>query len=34
MTLMPTTPQQFDSYIKEDIARWTKVAKDRHIELD
>jgi len=28
------TPQQFGTYIKEDIARWTKVAKDRHIELD
>ena len=34
MTLMPMTPQQFDAYIKEDIARWTKVAKDRHIELE
>jgi len=34
MTLMPMTPQQFGTYIKEDITRWTKVAKDRHIELD
>ena len=34
MTVMPMTPQQFNNYIKEDIARWTKVAKDRHIELE
>jgi len=34
LTLMPMTPQQFGAYIKDDIARWTKVAKERHIELD
>jgi tripartite-type tricarboxylate transporter receptor subunit TctC len=34
MTLMPMTPQQFGSYIKEDIARWTKVAKSRQIEIE
>jgi len=34
MTVMPMTPQQFGAYIKDDIARWTKVAKDRHIELE
>jgi len=34
MTLMPMSPQQFESYIKEDIARWTKVAKQRNIELE
>ncbi|OIM97318.1 receptor [Polynucleobacter sp. QLW-P1DATA-2] len=34
MTVMPMTPQQFSNYIKEDIARWTKVAKDRHIEIE
>ncbi|WP_114639009.1 Bug family tripartite tricarboxylate transporter substrate binding protein [Polynucleobacter necessarius] len=34
MTLMPMTPPQFGNYIKEDIARWAKVAKDRHIELE
>ena len=34
MNLMPTTPQQFGVYIKEDIARWTKVAKDRKIEIE
>ena len=34
MTVMPMSPQQFGAYIKDDIARWTKVAKDRHIELE
>jgi tripartite-type tricarboxylate transporter receptor subunit TctC len=34
MTLMPMSPEQFNTYVKEDIARWTKVAKDRKIELD
>ncbi len=34
MTLMPMTPQQFGNYIKEDIARWAKVAKERNIELE
>ena len=34
MTLMPMTPQQYSNYIKEDIARWAKVAKERHIELE
>ena len=34
MTLMPMTPSQFGNYIKEDIARWAKVAKDRHIEIE
>ena len=34
MTLMPMTPPQFTNYIKEDIARWAKVAKDRNIEID
>nr|WP_231968642.1 tripartite tricarboxylate transporter substrate-binding protein [Polynucleobacter necessarius] len=33
MTLMPMTPQQFGNYIKEDIARWAKIAKDRNIEM-
>jgi len=28
------TPTQFTNYIKEDIARWAKVAKDRNIEID
>ena len=34
MTLMPMTPTQFTNYIKEDIARWVKVAKERHIEIE
>jgi tripartite-type tricarboxylate transporter receptor subunit TctC len=34
MTLMPMSPQQFENYIKEDIARWVKVAKQRNIELE
>ncbi|MEY3800009.1 MAG: hypothetical protein RLZZ406_1312 [Pseudomonadota bacterium] len=34
MTLMPMSPQQFENYIKEDIARWVKVAKDRNIEIE
>ena len=34
MTLMPMTPSQFTNYIREDIARWAKVAKDRNIEID
>ena len=31
---MPMTPEQFGAFIKADIARWTKLAKDRNIELD
>ena len=34
MTLMPMMPTQFTNYIKEDIARWAKVAKERHIEIE
>jgi len=34
MTLMPMSPTQFANYIKEDIARWAKVAKERHIEIE
>jgi tripartite-type tricarboxylate transporter receptor subunit TctC len=34
MTLMPMSPQQFENYIKEDIARWAKFAKERGIELE
>jgi tripartite-type tricarboxylate transporter receptor subunit TctC len=28
------SPEQFGEFIKKDIARWTKLAKDRKIELD
>jgi tripartite-type tricarboxylate transporter receptor subunit TctC len=34
MHLMPMSPTQFSSYIKEDIARWSKVVKDRNIEIE
>jgi len=28
------SPEQFTAYVKEDIARWAKVAKDRKIEIE
>ena len=28
------TPEQFGEFVKKDIARWTKLARDRKIELD
>ena len=28
------SPEQFGEFVKKDIARWTKLAKDRKIELD
>ena len=31
---MVMSPEQFGDFIKKDIARWTKLAKDRKIELD
>lgn len=31
---MPMSPDQYAQYIKDDIDRWTKVAKDRKISLD
>jgi tripartite-type tricarboxylate transporter receptor subunit TctC len=34
VALRPMTPSNFQSFIKTDIERWTKVAKDRKIELD
>lgn len=30
---MPMTPDQFAQYMKDDIAKWTKVARDRNIEI-
>ena len=30
---MPMTPEQFGQYMKDDIAKWTKVARERNIEL-
>ncbi len=34
LEVMPMTPEQMGSYIKNDIARWTKLAKERKIEVD
>lgn len=34
VALRPMTPTGFQSFIKSDIDRWTKVAKERKIELD
>ena len=31
---MPMSPDQFSKYIKADLAKWTKLAKERNIELD
>lgn len=31
---MPMSAQQFGDYIRTDIARWTKLARDRNIQLD
>lgn len=30
---MPMSPEQFGAYIAEDIAKWSKVAKERNIEI-
>jgi tripartite-type tricarboxylate transporter receptor subunit TctC len=31
---MPMTPEQFGSYIKNDIAKWAQLAKTRKLEID
>jgi len=31
---MPMTPEQFGRYIREDIAKWTKLAKAKNIEIE
>jgi tripartite-type tricarboxylate transporter receptor subunit TctC len=31
---MPMTPAQFAHYIRDDIARWSKLARERHIEIE
>ena len=31
---LPMTPEQFGQYVVNDIARWTKLAKERNIQLD
>jgi tripartite-type tricarboxylate transporter receptor subunit TctC len=33
LEVMPMTPEQFGNYIKADIGRWTRLARDRKIEL-
>jgi len=33
LEVMPMTPEQFAQYIKNDIAHWTKLARDHKIEL-
>jgi tripartite-type tricarboxylate transporter receptor subunit TctC len=30
----PMSPEQFAAFVREDIARWTRVARDRKIDLD
>ena len=34
LQVMPMTPEQFGVYMKADIARWTRLARDRKIELE
>jgi tripartite-type tricarboxylate transporter receptor subunit TctC len=31
---MPQTSAQFGSYIRSEVTRWTRLARERHIELD
>src|SRR6185369_5138641 len=31
---MPMSPQEFGAFIRSDIARWTKLARERNISLD
>ena len=30
---MPMTPEQFGQYMRDDIAKWSKLAKDRNIQI-
>jgi tripartite-type tricarboxylate transporter receptor subunit TctC len=32
--LRPMSPEAFGTFVKTDIARWSKLAKERHIQLD
>jgi tripartite-type tricarboxylate transporter receptor subunit TctC len=34
ITPMPMTPEQFGDFMKADIARWTKLARERNIHLE
>jgi tripartite-type tricarboxylate transporter receptor subunit TctC len=31
---MPMAPDQFGRYMQDDIAHWTKLVKERHLELN
>jgi tripartite-type tricarboxylate transporter receptor subunit TctC len=31
---MPMSPEQFTQYIRDDIARWSKLAKERSIQIE
>jgi len=31
---MPMTPERFAQYIRDDIARWTAIARERNIHLE
>jgi tripartite-type tricarboxylate transporter receptor subunit TctC len=31
---MPMSPAQFGEFIRADIARWSALARERHISLD
>jgi hypothetical protein len=31
---LPMTPEQFGEFMRADIARWTKLARARNIQLD
>ena len=31
---MPMSPEQFGQYIRDDIGRWSRLAKERNIELE
>jgi len=30
---MPMTPEQFGQYMRDDIAKWSKLAQDRNIRI-
>jgi tripartite-type tricarboxylate transporter receptor subunit TctC len=32
--IVGSTPMQFDSYVKSEIAKWGKVARDNNVTLD
>jgi tripartite-type tricarboxylate transporter receptor subunit TctC len=34
VTPMPMSPQQFGDYVRSEVARWTKLARERNIQLD